>query len=118
VDGKNDCVIVATEAYKRLRAEGVWAEVIGMKMKYPDGKTVGHAMCISEPSKNDNLWAYDSSGSWQLRVKSADLRVIEWALNQELKPGYNASEFKVLVQEPVKAKPARKAPGLQAAQRR
>jgi hypothetical protein len=76
VDGKNDCVIVATEAYKRLRAEGVWAEVIGMKMKYPNGKTVGHAMCISEPSKNDNLWAYDSSGSWQLRVKSADLRVI------------------------------------------
>ena len=118
VDGKNDCVIVATEAYKRLRAEGVWAEVIGMKIKTPKGKTYGHAMCVYQPSKTDNLWVYDSNGSWQLSVQSADLRVIEWALNQSLKDGYSASEFKVLAQEPVKARPARKAPGLQAAQRR
>jgi hypothetical protein len=53
-----------------------------------------------------------------LSVQSADLRVIEWAFNQSLKDGYSASEFKVLAQEPVKARPARKAPGLQAAQRR
>jgi hypothetical protein len=35
---KNDCVIVATEAYKRLRAQGVWAEVVSFKIKCPDGK--------------------------------------------------------------------------------
>jgi hypothetical protein len=107
VDGKNDCVIVATEAYKRLRAEGVWAEVIGMKIKTPKGKTYGHAMCVYQPSKTDNLWVYDSNGSWQLSVQSADLRVIEWAFNQSLKDGYSASEFKVLAQEPLKARPAR-----------
>lgn len=107
VDGKNDCVIVATEAYKRLRAEGVWAEVIGMKIKTPKGKTYGHAMCVYQPSKTDNLLVYDSNGSWQLSIQSADLRVIEWAFNQSLKDGYSASEFKVLAQEPVKARPAR-----------
>jgi hypothetical protein len=107
VDSKNDCVIVATEAYKRLRAEGVWAEVIGMKIKTPKGKTYGHAMCVYQPSKTDNLWVYDSNGSSQLSVQSADLRVIEWAFNQSLKDGYSASEFKVLAQEPVKARPAR-----------
>ena len=37
----------------------------------------------------------------------SDLRVIEWALNQSLKDGYSASEFKVLAQEPVKARLAR-----------
>jgi hypothetical protein len=42
-----------------------------------------------------------------LSVQSADLRVIEWAFNQSLKDGYSASEFNVLAQEPVKAKPAR-----------
>src|SRR5512132_2148549 len=64
VDGKNNCMIVATEAYKRLRAEGVWAEVIGIKIKTPKGKTYGHAMCVYQPSKTDNLWVYDSNGSW------------------------------------------------------
>jgi hypothetical protein len=89
-----------------------------MKIKTPKGKTYGHAMCVYQPSKADNLWVYDSNGSWQLSVQSADLRVIEWAFSQSLKDGYSASEFKVLAQEPVKARPARKAPGLQAAQRR
>jgi hypothetical protein len=32
--------------------------------------------------------------------------VLEWAFNQALKQGYKASEFKVLAQEPAKAKPA------------
>ena len=64
-------------------------------------------MCVYQPSKTDNLWVYDSNGSWQLSVESADLRVIELAFNQSLKDGYSASEFKVLAQEPVKARPAR-----------
>jgi hypothetical protein len=105
-DGKNDCVIVATEAYQRLRAEGVWAEVIGWKLRTPKGETFGHAMCVYQPEKTGNLWAYDSNGSWQLDVRSADLRVIEWAFNQSLTHGYSASDFKVLVQEPARAKPA------------
>jgi hypothetical protein len=62
-------------------------------------------MCVYQPEKTGNLWVHDSSGSWQLDVRSADLRVIEWAFNQALKQGYKASEFKVLAQEPAKAKP-------------
>ena len=105
-DGKNDCVIVATEAYQRLRAEGVWAEVIGLKLHTSKGETFGHAMCVYQPEKTGNLWVYDSNGSRELDVRSADLRVIEWAFNQSFTHGYSASDFKVLVQEPAKAKPA------------
>jgi hypothetical protein len=105
-DEKNDCVIVATEAYQRLRAEGVWAEVIGLNLHTPKGETFGHAMCVYQPEKTGNLWVYDSNGSWQLAVRSADLRVVEWAFNQSLTHGYSATDFKVLVQEPAKAKPA------------
>jgi hypothetical protein len=106
-DEKNDCAIVATEAYNRLRTQGVWAEVVGMKVDCPDGKSYGHAVCFYQPSANATIWAYDSAGTTELEVRSADLRVLEWAFNQALKPGYKASEFKVLAQEPAKAKPAR-----------
>jgi hypothetical protein len=106
-DEKNDCAIVATEAYNRLRAQGIWAEVVGMRLDCPDGRTFGHAVCFYQPSANANIWAYDAAGTTELEVRSADLRVLEWAFNQALKKGYKASEFKVLAQEPAKAKPAR-----------
>ena len=98
---------MATEAYNRLRTQGVWAEVVGMKVDCPDGKSYGHAVCFYQPSANATIWAYDSAGTTELEVRSADLWVLEWAFNQALKPGYKASEFKVLAQEPAKAKPAR-----------
>ena len=103
---KNDCVIVATEAYKRLRAQGVWAEVVSFKLKCPGGKEYGHAVCIYQISKTDNLCVYDARGTLELNAKSADLREIERAFNRKITKGYTVSNFKVLAQEPVKAKPA------------
>ena len=107
---KNDCVIVATEAYKRLRAQGVWAEVVSFKIKCPDGKEYGHAVCIYQISKTDNLCAYDAGGTLELNVKSADLPQIERAFNQKITKGYTVSNFKVLAQEPVKARAANEPP--------
>src|SRR5258705_5440312 len=91
---KNDCVIVATEAYKRLRVQGVWAEVVSFKIKCPDRKEYGHAVCIYQISKTDNLCAYDAGGTLELNVKSADLREIERAFNQKITKGYTVSNFK------------------------
>ena len=99
-------MIVATEAYKRLRAQGVWSEVVSFKIKFPDGKEYGHAVCIYQISKTDNLCAYDARGTLELNAKSADLRKIERAFKQKMTKGYTVSNFKVLAQEPVKAKAA------------
>jgi hypothetical protein len=107
---KNDCVIVATEAYKRLRAQGVWAEVVSFRIKCPDRKEYGHAVCIYQISKADNLCLYDAWGTTELDAKSADLREIERAFNQKITKGYTVSNFKVLAQEPVKARAANEPP--------
>jgi len=102
---KNDCVIVAAEAYKRLQALGVWAKVIGFTWKAPDGTKGGHAVCLFQLSKTDNILVYDAQfGTSDLNVKSADLQVIEQAYNRLIaSSGYTVSGFEVMVQEPRKA---------------
>src|SRR5260370_30051575 len=80
---KNDCVIVAAEAYKRLQAQGIWAEVVGFTWNAPDGRKSGHAVCLFQLSKTDNILVYDAQlGTNDLKVKSADLQMIEEAYNR------------------------------------
>ena len=102
---RNDCVIVAAEAYKRLEAQGIWAEVVGFNWNAPNGRKSGHAVCLFQLSKTDNILVYDAQlGTNDLKVKSADLQVIERAYNRLIAPsGYTVSGFEVLVQEPRKA---------------
>jgi hypothetical protein len=103
---KKDCVIVAAEAYKRLQAQGIWAEVVGFYWNWPDGRKSGHAVCIFQLSKTGNILVYDGWGTNDLKVKSADLQVIEQAYNRLIAySGYTVSGFEVLVQEPRKANP-------------
>ncbi len=74
---KNDCVIVAAEAYKRLQAQGIWAEVVGFTWNAPDGRKSGHAVCLFQLSKTDNILVYGAQlGTNDLKVKSADLQMI------------------------------------------
>ena len=35
---KKDCVIVAAEAYKRLQAQGIWAEVVTFTWNCPESE--------------------------------------------------------------------------------
>lgn len=102
---KNDCVIVAAEAYKRLQAQGIWAEVVGFNWNAPDGRKSGHAVCLFQLSKTDNILVYDAQlGTNDLKVKSADLQMIEQAYNRLIaSTGYTVSGFEVMVQEPRKA---------------
>jgi hypothetical protein len=105
---KKDCMIVATEAYNRLRAQGVWAEIVGFKVQNPEGEKMGHAVCVYQVSARDNLFAYDQHGTLTLNTKSADIRMIERAYNEHLKNGWKATDFEVLAQEPAKATPVRR----------
>jgi hypothetical protein len=104
---KKDCVIVAAEAYKRLQAQGIWAEVVAFTWNWPDGRKSGHAVCIFQLSKTGNILVYDGQwGTNDLKVKSADLQVIEQAYNRLIAhSGYTVSGFEVIAQEPRKASP-------------
>ena len=105
---KNDCVIVATEAYKRLQSQGIWAEIIAFDFNLPSGKKNRHAVCIFQPSKTSNIQLYEAQiGTFDLKTQSADLASLEQGYNRYLnKAGYSVSNLEVLVQEPTKARVA------------
>jgi len=86
---KNDCLIVATEAFARLSKTAVWAR-IGSFMISRDGKVLGgHAVTFYQPTATSNVWVYDSNeGSIELRTQSHDLTEIMIAYNKHVKPNW------------------------------
>lgn len=55
---KNDCLIVATETYARLRKTACWARIAGFA--YSKGNP-GHAVVLFQPTKNSTVWLYDAA---------------------------------------------------------
>jgi len=73
----NDCLVVATEVYGRLRTSAHWARIIAFRLN--DGKeTVGHAVVLYQPTPTSNVWLYDKTigGSKDIGTQSHDLAEI------------------------------------------
>jgi hypothetical protein len=82
--GKRDCLIVATEAYARLKNTSYWAKIAGF-MWLENGKMIGgHAVVFYQPTQNSNVWMYDAGGSYEIHTKSHELGEITSAFNQLL----------------------------------
>jgi hypothetical protein len=79
----NDCLILATEALKRLKPTAHWARIAGFK-QLKDGKEIGHAVVFYKATDLSNVFMYDKEGSLELPTQSHDLNKIINALNQLL----------------------------------
>ena len=79
---QNDCLVVATEAYARLKKSSHWAEIAGFTWIEDEKKIGGHAVVFYQPTEKTNVFMYDRSGSYDLQTRSHDLGEIIAALNQ------------------------------------
>jgi hypothetical protein len=82
---EKDCLLVATEAYARMKDTAHWVEIAGFTW-IEDGKKIGgHAVVFYQPTEKSNVWMYDRSGSLDLKTRSHDLNEIVAALNQRIR---------------------------------
>ena len=91
----NDCLVVATEIYGRLKTTAHWAEIISFYIDYNDGKpAIGHAVALYQPTLASNVFLYDKliGGSRDLRTQSHDLPEIVNAIESVLKDGVTINE--------------------------
>lgn len=73
----NDCAIVATEAAARLRNTGAWHRLLVFGyVNLVTGEIRGHALAVWQPIKDSRVFAYDSTGSFELETSSRELKDI------------------------------------------
>lgn len=88
----NDCLILATEAYDRLRDVARWQALV--IMDYVEGGD-GHAVVVYE-IPGGSLWCYDSRGSREMCPSSKSLADMISALSALYKP---VSQIRVVMHE-------------------
>lgn len=79
---QNDCVIVATEVYSRLKNKVYWIDIIGYKSM--DG-LFGHAICVWQIEKNSYILAcnlYNDGATTQLKTSSHNIDKIIKAISR------------------------------------
>jgi hypothetical protein len=81
---RNDCLVVATEAYARLQKSAYWAKIAGFTWFENANEVGGHAVVFYQPTANSNIWMYDKSGSYEIHTESHELDEIIGALNASL----------------------------------
>jgi hypothetical protein len=71
---KNDCMVVATEIFNRVRANSAWAKIIGFGIT-ANGKVqpIGHAMAVWKLTAEGRVYAADQSGTFELHTISTEL---------------------------------------------
>ena len=86
-----DCLLVATEAYARLKNTAYWVKIAKFVIT-KDGKVVGgHAALFFQPTQNSNVFMYDrDEGSSDLHTQSHDPLTLELALQNVYGNGYAA----------------------------
>ena len=89
-----DCLIVATEAFARLKTTAYWARIAGFTITKNGEEVRGHAVAFHQPNATSNVFMYDKSGSYDLDTRSHDLAAITKALNQLVRTGYRVQSPK------------------------
>lgn len=84
---RNECAIVATVAYERIRATGAWVQVLHVNMVFPDGRLVGHAMVVWQIRPGAHICIYDQTfidGTAEMNVRERSVAKIVLELQQHL----------------------------------
>ena len=89
---KNDCLIVATETYARLKNTAYWARIAGFDFASRDAP--GHAVVLFQPAQGSTVWLYDAAGSRDLGIKSHNLSELKEAISGWLKGNARVSDIR------------------------
>ena len=84
-----DCLIVATETYARLKNTATFVKIVGLRVVMKTGtKPSNHAVVFYQPAADANVFLFDRSGSYDLLTRSHDLPELQEAAVQRSKaPG-------------------------------
>ena len=85
VDGRtpNDCYVIASQIYAKLKTSSHWVKVAGITIKEKSTNEVGgHAVVFSQLTPNSNIVMSDENGGLDLQTKSHDLQEITDAAAQ------------------------------------
>jgi uncharacterized protein YgiM (DUF1202 family) len=82
-DELNDCLIVATEMYARLKSSASWARICVFRI-YANGEYINsHAVVLYQPTQASNVFFYDKTlSSIDTNTQSHDLIEIISSINQ------------------------------------
>jgi hypothetical protein len=94
---KNDCLIVATETYARLKNTAYWARIAGFDFASRDAP--GHAVVLFQPAQGSTVWLYDAAGSRDLGIKSHNLSELKEAISGWLKGNARVSDIRWIGEE-------------------
>lgn len=84
---RNSCAIVATEAFTRLRATGVWTRLLYIGFTDENGVAGGHMICVWQVSEGSPVLAYDQywwDATAQLPIVTPDLKTVVSTIQKEL----------------------------------
>jgi uncharacterized protein YraI len=81
----NDCLIVATEMYARLKSSASWARICVFRL-YANGEyKSSHAVVLYQPTQASNVFLYDKTlSSIDTNTQSHDLIEIISSINQNI----------------------------------
>jgi hypothetical protein len=96
---KNDCLIVATEIFARLKNTAYWARIAGFDYATSERNAPGHAVVLYEPAQGSTVWLYDDAGSRDLAIKSHDLSELKEAIAGWLKGNARVSDIRWIGEE-------------------
>jgi hypothetical protein len=81
----NDCMIVATEAYNRLKPPvSHWASIASL-IVIDNGKETGHAVLFYQPEAGGNVLMYDALGTADMFTQSHDLDTLVACANERFR---------------------------------
>jgi hypothetical protein len=82
----NDCMIIATEAYNRLKPPvSHWANIAQLNV-IENGKDVGgHAVLFYQPEAGGNVFMYDAGGTADMFTQSHDLSTLIESANERFR---------------------------------
>jgi hypothetical protein len=79
----NDCYVIASQIYARLKTSSYWVKVAGLMIKEKSTNEVGgHAVVFSQLTPSSNVVMSDENGGLDLETKSHDLQEITDAAAQ------------------------------------
>lgn len=84
---RNECAIVATTAYERLRATGAWVQILDVSIEFTGGHVVGHAMVVWQIRPGAHICIYDQTfidGTAEMKVRERSVAKIVLELQQHL----------------------------------
>jgi hypothetical protein len=88
---RNGCAIIATEAFTRLRATGVWTRMLYLYYKdEKTGESQGHMVTVWQPTPSGPTLVYDQyfwNATQELPTDSRDLTAVTVAIGKTI-PGY------------------------------